>query len=88
MTSPTEQSDRVAVIAQEIMEMIKSEVPVANLTPESTLQEGGMDSLRVMSLVLRIEARYDIELDADDGGDLNTVRDLAQLVLRRIENQP
>ena len=84
----TDQSDRVEMVNREIIEMLRSEVPAANLTAESALQEGGMDSLRVMSLVLRIEARYDIELDADDGGDLRTVRDLAQLVLRRVDGQP
>jgi len=84
----TDQSDRVEMVTREIIEMIRSEVPAAILTAESALQEGGMDSLRVMSLVLRIEARYDIELDADDGGDLRTVRDLAQLVLRRVDGQP
>jgi acyl carrier protein len=38
--------------------------------------------------VLRIESRYGIELDADDGGELRTLRDLAQLVLRRLEDEP
>ena len=35
-----------------------------------------------MSLVLRIESRYRIELDADDGGELRTVGDLAEPALR------
>ena len=46
-----------------------------------------MDSAKVLSLVFRIEARYDIELDADDGDDLRTVGDLARLVLRRIQER-
>jgi acyl carrier protein len=41
-----------------------------------------------MSLVLRIESRYDIELDADDADELRTVGDLARLVVRRLEQQP
>lgn len=85
MTSPTAQSDRIVEVTREVIEMIRAEVPAADLTPESPLQDGGMDSLRVLALVLRIETRYDIELDADDGGELRTVRDLAQLVLRRID---
>jgi acyl carrier protein len=58
-----------------------------NLTVDSGLKDGGMDSLKVMSLVLRIESRYGIELDPDDGDELNTLADLARLVLRRIEDQ-
>jgi acyl carrier protein len=52
------------------------------------LQDGGLDSLKVMSLVLRIESRYGIELDADDDDELRTLADLARLVQRRIEKQP
>jgi acyl carrier protein len=37
---------------------------------------------------LRIESRYGIELDADDGDELRTLADLARLVQRRIEKQP
>lgn len=88
MTLSTVESAKLAAVAQEIIEMIKAETPVANLSADSALQDGGMNSLTVMSLVLRIETRYDIELDADDGGDLRTVGDLARLVVRRIEDQP
>ena len=46
-----------------------------------------MDSAKVLSLVFRIEARYGIELEAEDDDDLRTVGDLAQLVLRRIQER-
>lgn len=88
MTFSIGESERLAAVAQEIIDMIRAEAPTANLTADSGLQEAGLDSLRVMSLVLRIESRYKIELDADDGGELRTVGDLARLVLRRIESQP
>jgi acyl carrier protein len=48
----------------------------------------GLDSLKVMSLIFKIEARYDLFLDEDDADDLRTVGDLAALVVRRIEDQP
>ena len=86
MTLSTDEAAKLAAVTQEIIDMIRSETPDADLTAESNLGEGGLDSLKVMSLVLRIESRYKIELDADDGGELRTVGDLAQLVLRRIEN--
>ncbi len=88
MTLPTGKSEELAAVTREIIDMIRSETPGADLTADSGLQDGGLDSLKVMSLVLRIESRYRIELDADDGGELNTVGDLARLVLRRIEAQP
>lgn len=87
MTFPTEQSAELADVTQEIIEILRAEAGVANLTADSTLQDGGLDSLKVMSLVLKIETRYDIELDADDGGELRTVDDLARLVVRCIEEQ-
>ena len=88
MTFPTVQSAKLAAVTQEIIELIRAETPVANLTADSALQDAGLDSLRIMSLVLRIESRYDIELDADDADELRTVGDLARLVVRRLEQQP
>lgn len=88
MTSTTDQNEQLNAVIQELIDMIKAESPGVNLTVDSGLQDGGMDSLKVMSLVLRIESRYGIELDADDGDELRTLADLARLVLRRIENQP
>jgi acyl carrier protein len=87
MTSTTEQTEKFGAVTQDIIEMIKIESPNASLTVDSGLQDGGLDSLRVMSLVLRIESRYGIELDADDAGELRTVADLARLVVRCIESQ-
>jgi acyl carrier protein len=87
MTLSTDEAAKLAAVTQEIIDMIRLETPDAKLTAESNLGDGGLDSLKVMSLVLRIESRYKIELDADDDGELRTVGDLAHLVMRRIENQ-
>ena len=87
MTSTTDQTEKLGAVQQDIIELIKIESPNASLTVDSGLQDGGLDSLRVMSLVLRIESRYGIELDADDAGELRTVADLARLVVRCIESQ-
>jgi acyl carrier protein len=88
MTSTTEQNEKLGALTRELIEMIKAESPGVNLTVDSGLQDGGLDSLKVMSLVLRIESRYGIELDADDGDELNSLADLSRLVLRRIEEKP
>ncbi|MCV7347781.1 acyl carrier protein [Mycolicibacterium rhodesiae] len=76
-------------VVDDIIGLITAETDCATaLTVDSGLQDAGMDSARVLSLVFRIEARYDIELDAEDGDDLRTVGDLARLVLRRIQERP
>lgn len=85
MTSTTEQNEKLNAVINELIDMIKAESPGVNLTVDSGLQDGGMDSLKVMSLVLRIESRYGIELDPEDGDELKTLADLARLVLRLIE---
>ena len=79
----------LAAVTHDIIGLIESETESAagKLTADSGLQDAGMDSARVLSLVFRIEARYDIELDAEDGDDLRTVGELAQLVLRRIQER-
>jgi acyl carrier protein len=87
MTQPSGQSATLAAVTQEIIDLINAETDAANLGPDSALHDAGMDSAKVLSLVFRIEARYDIELDADDGDDLRAVGDLARLVLRRIQER-
>jgi acyl carrier protein len=87
MTLPSGQLATLAAVTQEIIDLIKAESDAVNLGADSALQDAGMDSAKVLSLVFRIEARYGIELDADDGDDLRTVGDLAQLVLRRIQER-
>ncbi|WP_396926718.1 acyl carrier protein [Mycolicibacterium sp.] len=76
-------------VIDDIIALIAAETDsAAALTADSGLQDAGMDSARVLSLVFRIEARYDIELDAEDGDDLRTVGDLGRLVLGRIQERP
>ncbi|EHB58886.1 phosphopantetheine-binding protein [Mycolicibacterium rhodesiae JS60] len=79
----------LAGVTRELIELIESESDGAavTLTADSGLQDAGMDSARVLSLVFRIEARYDIDLDAEDGDDLRTIGELARLVLRRIQER-
>ncbi|WP_018599728.1 phosphopantetheine-binding protein [Mycobacterium sp. 155] len=84
MTSPTGQVPSLDAVTDDIIAMISAEMPIPGLSAESSLLDGGLDSLRVMSLVLRIENRWEIDLDADDADELRTVGDLGRLVLRRI----
>ena len=78
----------VEAVTQEIIGLVVAEVGPVDLTADATLQSWGLDSLKVMSLVFKIEERYGILLDDADADDLRTVRDLATLVLRRIQERP
>ena len=75
-------------VTQEIIDLVRTEVGAVDLTADSTLQSRGLDSLKVMSLVFKIEERYDILLDEADADDLRTVADLANLVVLRIQGRP
>lgn len=84
---PNGQPVTPAAVTQEIVELVRAESGVTDLGPDSGLQDAGLDSAHLLSLVFRIEARYDIDLDAQDGDDLTTIGDLAALVVRRIEER-
>jgi acyl carrier protein len=74
-------------VAQHIVELAGNDGEIAALTADSSLQSQGLDSLKVMALVFKIEEHYDIVLDEGDADDLRTVNDLAALVIRCIEEQ-
>ena len=86
--SPRNSAATLEAVNQEIIDLVRAEVGAVDLTADSSLQGQGLDSLRVMSLIFKIEARYDILLDEEDADDMRTVGDLAALVVGRIEGQP
>ncbi len=77
----------LAEVTQEIIDLVKTEATEVDLTADSVLQDVGLDSLKFMSVVFKIEAHYDIELQEEDADDLRTVGDLATLVAGRIAEQ-
>ena len=81
------ESATFAEVTQEIIDLVASEAKEADVTADSILQDVGLDSLKFMSVVFKIEAHYDIELQEEDADDLRTVGDLANLVLARIVEQ-
>jgi acyl carrier protein len=80
-------SATLAKVSQEIIDLVTSEAKEANITADSILQDVGMDSLKFMSVVFKIEARYDIELQEEDAEDIRTVGDLVSLVLGHVAEQ-
>jgi acyl carrier protein len=89
MSMSTSNSSTVArkAVTQHIIDLVGNDGEMASLTADSSLQSQGLDSLKVMSLVFKLEDHYDIVLDEGDADDLRTVDDLAALVVRRIEEQ-
>jgi acyl carrier protein len=85
--STTDSVATLEAVTQEVMDLVQAEVGAIDVTADSTLQSRGLDSVTIMSLIFTIEARYDILLDEEDADDLRTVGDLADLVVRRIEDQ-
>lgn len=87
MILPTKDSADLATVTREIRDFIRAEVDNMDVEADSTLESQGLDSLKVMSLVFKIEVRYDILLDEADADDLRTVGDLANLVFLRLQEQ-
>jgi acyl carrier protein len=87
MTLPTGGSAALETVTQEVIDLVRAEAGPVDLSADSPLQGGGLDSLKVLSLLFKIERRYDIILDEDDGDDLNTIGDLAAFVVRRIQER-
>jgi acyl carrier protein len=88
VTTPTGKSAAVEAVTQEIIDLVRAEVGVVDLTADSNLKVPGVDSLKLMSLVVKIEARYDILLEDEDGEDPRTIGDLAAFVVRRVQERP
>ena len=87
MTLLTQEPETLAVVTREIIDLVKAEAEEVSLTADSILSDVGLDSLKFMSVVFKIEERYDIELQEEDAEDLRTVGDLADLVVGRIQEQ-
>jgi acyl carrier protein len=87
MTPPREKGATAAAVVRVIIDFIRAEVGAIDLTADSSLHSAGLDSVKVMSLVFRIESHYEIALDIEDADDLETVRDLANLVVRRLRER-
>jgi acyl carrier protein len=88
MTLPTQESAILMIVTLKIIDLVKAEAQEVNITADSNLADVGLDSLKFMSVVFKIEAHYDIELQEEDADDLRTVGDLAKLVVDRIQELP
>ena len=84
---PTQNAATIDAVTEEIIDLVQAEVGAVDITADSTLQSRGLDSLRIMSLIFKVEERYDFFLEDEDADHLLTVGDLAALVVRRVQEQ-
>lgn len=90
MASPIA-SESVDAVVQDVIGLVEAAGGAPGLTAESTFTECGLDSLKVLSLISKIERRYAIILegeDEDDDDDPQTIGELAALVVRRLQVKP
>ncbi len=57
-------------VAKHIIDLVKNDLGSLDVKADSSLQDQGLDSLKIMSLVFKIEDHYDIFLDEADADDL------------------
>ncbi len=72
------------MVFEKIAEMIadKVDMDVAEIKPETTLEDLGIDSLDVTEIAMDIETEFDIEFEAD--ASMTTVADIVAAVEEKI----
>ena len=59
------------------------ELKASDITPDSTFESLGIDSLDVVEMLMELENELDIELDIDDQ-NISTFKDLADFIESKI----
>jgi acyl carrier protein len=65
-----------------VVDIIADKLSVAKntITPQSTLQTLGADSLDMVEIIMKLEEQFGIEINDDDAEKLSTVNDVADYV--------
>lgn len=72
----------LAVIERVLLEELKRGAPV---DPAQRLRDLALDSMELTVLVVELEDRFRVRLDAGDAGEATTLGDLARLVAARAQ---
>jgi acyl carrier protein len=78
-------------ITRTVTEIAAAEIgiPAANLEPDADLRAmEGIDSVKVLRMIAKIERAYDIELDDEDVFGIATVAGTAIVVEKALREQP
>jgi acyl carrier protein len=76
-------------LTQRVVKVVAGVKNVApeSISPETTLEELGVDSLDAVSIVFDLESEFKIDIEADEAAAARTVADLVEGV-RRLVGEP
>mgnify|MGYP003372086324 CR=1 FL=1 len=77
--------DRLIKVAQGVLE--GSEVDLTAVTPETTLEELGLNSIMMLMLMVGIEDEFSIRFPAERVGELKTIGDLLRIIEESLHAQ-
>lgn len=77
--------DRLIKVAQGVLE--GSEVDLTTVTPETTLEELGLNSIMMLMLMVGIEDEFSIRFPAERVGELKTIGDLLRIIEESLHAQ-
>jgi acyl carrier protein len=60
-------------------------IPVESVTPESTFEELGMDSLDKLNLLFEVENEFDVEIDDQEAKQISRVSEMIAGVTQLVE---
>jgi acyl carrier protein len=78
----TDIAERVRNIVAERLNVNPEEV-----TPETTFEDLGADSLDVMDLVMELEQEFDIEIPDEDAEKIRTIEDTIKYIQSRLQRE-
>lgn len=72
---------------QRITEIVASVGQVTDISPDTTITQAGVDSIRMLTLLMELESAYDVSIPDDDFLQARTSSDLLALVIRLQQEQ-
>jgi acyl carrier protein len=88
MTSPAPTMDQITERITEIAAEVVG-VPAAELTLDGDLRDvTGIDSVKVLRMIAKIEHQYDIELEDDAVFGVRSIADVAKVVAEALRELP
>lgn len=62
-------------------------IPLERVTPESTFEELGIDSMDSINILFDLESEFDIEINDEDAKKIRTIREMVEGVTYLVETK-